>query len=275
MYVVVAVSGGIDSVVLLDMLVKSGEHHLVVAHFDHGMRDDSAADARFVQELAKKYGLEFVSRRDNLRGANEAEARDARYEFLFEQAKKRQAKLATAHHLDDLVETVVMNMRRGTRWRGLACMSDDRILRPLLKRTKSELRDYATNNHLEWVEDETNSQDKYTRNQIRRTTSTLSDWRKKQLFGLWQRQVEIKGKLKREINERDFPVHDRYFMIMVGQAEAEELIYEFVLRSTGVSLLSSQLKRLVMAIKVGRTGTVWQIAKGVEVQMGQKDWRIK
>ena len=57
MKIIVAVSGGIDSVVLLDMLARSGEHELVVAHFDHGMRDDSAADARFVELLAAKYGL--------------------------------------------------------------------------------------------------------------------------------------------------------------------------------------------------------------------------
>ena len=60
MKIIVAVSGGIDSVVLLDMLARSGGHNLVVAHFDHGMRDDSAADARFVELLAAKYGLSLL-----------------------------------------------------------------------------------------------------------------------------------------------------------------------------------------------------------------------
>ena len=66
MVYLVAVSGGIDSVVLLHMLVQEGEHDLTVAHFDHGIRDDSAADARFVEELAAQYGLPYVGKREEL-----------------------------------------------------------------------------------------------------------------------------------------------------------------------------------------------------------------
>lgn len=66
MKLIVAVSGGVDSVVLLDMLVRAGQDGLVVAHFDHGIRDDSAADARFVEGLAVSYGLSFEMRREEL-----------------------------------------------------------------------------------------------------------------------------------------------------------------------------------------------------------------
>ncbi len=62
----VAVSGGIDSVVLLDILVKDAQHELIVAHFDHGIREDSADDERFVRGLAAQYGLPFTSRRTEL-----------------------------------------------------------------------------------------------------------------------------------------------------------------------------------------------------------------
>ena len=275
MNIIVAVSGGIDSVVLLDMLARSGGHNLVVAHFDHGMRDDSAADARFVELLAAKYGLEFVSQREDLSGASEAQARDRRYGFLFGEAHKRQAKLATAHHLDDLVETIALNVNRGTRWRGLASMNDDRIWRPLVNRTKSELKDYAAENRLEWVEDETNSTDAYSRNRIRRKVAPLSDSTKLSLYSLWQKQVSLKQEIVREIQGSDFPVQSRYFMTMIERGVAIELLYEFVLGSTGVSLLTGQLDRLHLAIKVGRIGTIWQIAGGVEISLNRQNWRIK
>jgi tRNA(Ile)-lysidine synthase len=78
----VAVSGGIDSVVLLHKLVAAGEHELVVAHFDHGIREDSAEDARFVKGLAEHYGLPFVMKREELgKTAGEEQARTRRYAF--------------------------------------------------------------------------------------------------------------------------------------------------------------------------------------------------
>ena len=149
MKLIVAVSGGIDSVVLLDKLARSGRYQLIVAHFDHGMRQDSAADARFVAGLAKRHNLKFESRREELGKANEELARSRRYQFLFEIADEHGARLTTAHHLDDLVETVAINLTRGTRWRGLAGMSDERILRAFLGRKKSELKENATKHRLE------------------------------------------------------------------------------------------------------------------------------
>ena len=101
---VVAVSGGVDSVVLLDMLADEGVN-IVVAHFDHGIRPDSAADAWFVKALAARYGVEYIGKREEL-GADASEelARERRYAFLHEVAQKHHAKLVTAHHLDDLIE---------------------------------------------------------------------------------------------------------------------------------------------------------------------------
>src|SRR3989344_5293986 len=112
---IVAVSGGVDSVVLLDMLIKQKEHNLVVAHFDHGIRVDSDADARFVWELAKKYELSFEVRREELGdAASENTARSHRYAFLRDIAKKYSATIVTAHHADDVVETIAINLTRGT-----------------------------------------------------------------------------------------------------------------------------------------------------------------
>lgn len=275
MKVIVAVSGGVDSVVLLDMLVRSGKYQLVVAHFDHGMREGSAADARFVEKLAEGYGLIFESKREELIGASEELARNRRYEFLFEVARRHGARLVTAHHMDDVVETIALNIERGTRWRGLAGMSDERIWRPLKKRTKSELIEYALGERLEWVEDETNAQTIYTRNQIRQKLARLPYDQKLQIHQLWQKQLEVRHEIGREIEQAHFPIFSRYFLIMVGDLVAKELLYEYILDGCGVSLLGSQLEYGLLAIKTGRPGTSWQIGQGVVIKLTARDWRVQ
>src|SRR5579884_3654782 len=106
---VVAVSGGVDSVVLLDLLTKNHNLKLTVAHFDHGKRKDSASDRHFVQKLAEKHGLSFVYAEGRLGlGASEAAARKARYKFLQQVRESAEARaVVTAHHQDDLLETAI------------------------------------------------------------------------------------------------------------------------------------------------------------------------
>jgi tRNA(Ile)-lysidine synthetase-like protein len=167
---IVAVSGGVDSVVLLDILARQEGAQLIVAHFDHGIREDSGDDRLFVQRLAGKYGLPFVFDIGNLgKNASEAAAREARYVFL------RRVKLAAdaraiilAHHEDDLLETAILNMLRGTGRKGLSSLkSTTEIYRPLLHTPKANIIDYARAHGLEWHEDSTNVDTKYLRNHIR------------------------------------------------------------------------------------------------------------
>ena len=273
---IVAVSGGVDSIVLLHQLVEAGEYDLIVAHLDHGIRPDSGADARFVEALARSYGLVFEMRREELGAyASEEQAREKRYEFLFGLAEKYQAKVVTAHHMDDVVETVVLNISRGTRWRGLAGVSDDRIWRPFTKRTKSELIEYALGEKLEWAEDETNHQDVYSRNRIRKTLAVLPRSKKQQVYELWQKQTELRQKINREIGQADFPVCSRYFIIMIDPAVAHEILYDYVLKEAGVSLLKYQLENMHLAIKTGRPGTSWQIGQGLVVRLFLREWRAE
>lgn len=183
---VVAVSGGVDSVALLHMLVNqflknyqlpTSNSKLIMAHFDHGIREESGDDAQFVADLATKYGLSFELGRANLGpDASEETARDARYNFLRQCCIKYNATcVITAHHQDDLVETALINLIRGTSWRGLASLEFSssafglNIIRPLLNISKKEILRYAEAHELQWVEDSSNQNLEYLRNYVRRT----------------------------------------------------------------------------------------------------------
>lgn len=175
---IVAVSGGVDSMVLLDVLAKQKDINLIVAHFDHGIRTTSGQDMEVVKEVAHNHKLPFVTKKANLGpNASEETAREARYQFLISEMEKMGAdSIVTAHHQNDLVETAVFNMLRGTGRKGLTSLkSTDIVKRPLLKVTKKQIKDYAKANGLIWSEDETNSDLKYKRNYIRHNLLTRFD----------------------------------------------------------------------------------------------------
>jgi tRNA(Ile)-lysidine synthase len=168
---IVAVSGGVDSVVLLHILAEHWpKDRLVVAHFDHGIREDSGEDRAFVERLARIYGLPFVSAAAQLGlGASEAVAREARYAFLRQARQAASADyIVTAHHQDDLLETAIINMLRGTGRKGLSSLrSHGDLHRPLLTTPKAHVRMYARKHGLHWREDSTNADQSYLRNYVR------------------------------------------------------------------------------------------------------------
>lgn len=172
-----AVSGGVDSVVLLHILTSNyglpqTGYQFVVAHFDHGIRPDSVADSEFVKELASKYKIPFESAQGNLGPkVSEAKARASRYSFLNQIKKKYKADaIITAHHEDDLLETVLLNLLRGTYRKGLSSLSSHHgLIRPLLGSSKSEIVAYARKHKLRWREDVSNTDETYLRNYIRHT----------------------------------------------------------------------------------------------------------
>jgi tRNA(Ile)-lysidine synthetase-like protein len=157
---IVAVSGGADSMVLLDILAYASggrAYELVVAHFDHGIRADSKADRLLVEEAALSYQLPFIFDEAHLGHVSEAKARAARYLWLEAARVKHHAYgVITAHHQDDLLETSMMNLARGSGRRGLAPMRSGGIIRPLIGLSRKQLRDYANEHSINWNEDSTN-----------------------------------------------------------------------------------------------------------------------
>jgi tRNA(Ile)-lysidine synthase len=275
----VAVSGGIDSVVLLDMVVRAAKYDITVAHFDHGIRPDSAADARFVEGLAKHYKLPFTGKREEL-GANASEdqARRARYDFLFQEASKLQATIATAHHLDDMVETIIINIIRGTGWRGLAVLDRAGVVRPLLKYTKAELREYALEHRLEWVEDSTNSSQKFLRNRVRQSIEKdqMLIATKLQLRTLRDMQCNIRRRVE---TESDFllpsPPYSRYFFTAIDTATAYELLRIVVAKEVGTGPTRPQLERALLAIKTAKAHSRYDIGGGVRLMFTMQNFVVE
>ncbi len=269
---ILAVSGGVDSVVLLDMMAKKHEHQVIVAHFDHGIRENSAADARFVEALAKFYRLPYETKRVELGlSASESEAREARYAFMFELAKKYSANIVTAHHQDDVIETIVINILRGTGWRGLAVLNNTEVIRPLLNRRKQELYSYALQNKLEWVEDETNATDAYLRNRIRSRVSTLSEASRLRLFDLFISQKHLVVDIDSETLK--FNTGSRYFITMIDAPTAQELL-RAILKRQGLSLTRPQRERLLHAIKTAKPGTIFEAGQGVYVRFTDREFIV-
>ena len=187
--ILVAVSGGVDSMVLLHALHRlAPEHgwHLTVAHFNHQLRGRSSdADERLVCAVAKKLGLPFVAGRADVRKfararkiSIEMAARGARHGFLARAAKQRRiSTIALAHHADDQVELFFLRLLRGSGGEGLAGMkwvspspadAKIKLVRPLLDLPKSGIEKFARENKIRFREDASNRSPDFLRNRIRR-----------------------------------------------------------------------------------------------------------
>ena len=195
-----AVSGGIDSVVLCELCKQAG-YHFVIAHCNFQLRgEESDRDEKFVRSLGEKYGVEVLVKKFDTKQiaidekkSIETTARDLRYLWFYEKIVERRPTtddrqpkaddrlpttddrkptasfIVTGHHADDNIETVVMNFFRGTGISGIRGMlaKQGKIVRPLLFARRAELEDFVANNQLQYVTDATNFENEYTRNFFR------------------------------------------------------------------------------------------------------------
>lgn len=295
---IVAVSGGVDSVVLLDALMNpdrrletedrgllrsavfDSRSQLVVAHFDHGIRADSASDEVFVRGMAEQYGLPYETERAELGAdASEAAARQARYNFLRHICKKYDGQLITAHHQDDVIETMLINLIRGTGWRGLTPMAasnpkhsqlpapSSQVLRPLLDVSKQEILAYAQKHNLKWREDSTNSDTNYLRNYLR--LRLIPDMVKKdpmalrKLLAINKNATRLKNDIATELQKITTTHHlpptthhiPRYQLVMAPPPVAGEVVYQALTQlDPGWHPTQQQITRALHFAKTGRIG---------------------
>ena len=169
----VAVSGGVDSMVLLDLL-RELSYTIGVAHCNFQLRgEESDLDQQLVKEYCNTHDIPFYQKNfdtDLPKQSTQMAARTLRYEWFEALVQTEHYDwVLTAHHADDNIETLLMNITRGTGIEGLAAIPEQngKILRPLLPYYKSEIVDYAKTHGIEWREDRSNQSDDYTRNIIR------------------------------------------------------------------------------------------------------------
>lgn len=175
--IVIAVSGGPDSMCLLDLVLKSKENTtIIVAHVNHKLRKESDDEAKMVEDICKKNNIIYeCTSIDFYKGNTENYAREKRYTFFKKLIKKYNAKyLLTAHHGDDLMETIIMRLIDGKNISELTGFSkitkyDSYIIyRPLISITKEEILSYCKNNNITFCTDQSNFKDEYKRNRIRK-----------------------------------------------------------------------------------------------------------
>ncbi len=283
---VVAVSGGVDSVVLLDILRQYPGITLTVAHFDHGIRPDSRVDRLHVEALARRHGLPFVYSEGAL-GAetSEEKARNARYAFLRQVQKQTSADgIITAHHMNDVLETATHNLIRGTGRKGMASLkSVDGILRPLLHLPKDKLLSYAKENGLKWREDSTNNDMRYRRNYIRHQLlprlQKASPAKYEQLKTIIRRQAELNRAIDSSLHtilhvQPNTATLRRHDVIILPHKVARELVGEWLRQNGKREFSRRHLERATVALKTARPKTVLELDKKYRLEFDKKHARI-
>ncbi len=177
--VAVCLSGGADSMALFHFLCHNRQKlgiSLIALHVNHGLRSESDEEEEFVKNYCRQMDIPCfttafdMNKNQKPRGfSTETWARDLRYKFFFDMAKKYSATLATAHTSSDRAETVLFNIARGTSLKGARGIPPvrDGIVRPLIDCTREDIENYCRNNNIPFVTDNTNFQDIYSRNKIR------------------------------------------------------------------------------------------------------------
>ena len=254
MKLILAVSGGVDSMALLAMYAHAD---IIVAHIDHGTRKSSAKDADFVHQKCQKLGVKFYETKLELgEGVSEELARKKRYEFLKTIQEKEGGTLCTAHHLDDVLESIAINLIRGTGWRGLTPFYGDDLVRPfiILKMWKRDVLKFAGEQNIYFRQDPTNYETNYLRNRVRKKMAELDEVARADIINLFEKQNELRGKIEKLVTElakqtvvgKNF--HKKELFLVADEKVALEVLREICLMH-GYNLTRKQLADFLSAIK--------------------------
>ena len=294
--VVIAYSGGVDSQVLLHALARLKQNNqldnpLTVCHINHGLSKNAALWQQSAQLQCQQLGLPLtvceVLIDTSTSQSLEALARDARYKAL-QAAAPKNALIITGHHSDDQSETFLLALKRGAGLKGLAAMarisslSEHSLVRPLLDVTREDIVTYAKENHLDWVEDESNSDIRFDRNFIRHQIMPLLTKRWPAMLSTVQRSsehcregqllltelaeqdlalAELKPELKPESNSKSLSVTQ---LVRLSQPRFNNLLRHFLQQQGCLMPSAEQLRQVYLQISAPmdktpavKIGKVW------------------
>jgi tRNA(Ile)-lysidine synthase len=305
----VAVSGGIDSVALVHALLEiAGRKRLklLIGHVNHGLRgSESEADQRAVSELADRLGLPFEARRvdpelqrmdqsSRARPTLQEAARTLRYQALREMADETECqRLATAHNADDQAETVLLRLLRGSGPDGLAgipqCSPDGFVVRPMLQVSRQEVESYAALRGFAWREDRSNASSAYARNRLRLhwlpgLAKEFNDQLLRAIGNLAEAQRRdsewIAALVDREAAERFIPENGWLRVTPEGwdvlpEALARRLA-RWGLRRCGGERDTTRvhLERMLGFLRAGRSGTQIELPGGIRLERDRSGFRL-
>src|SRR5688572_21644935 len=283
---VVAVSGGIDSCVLLDAVLRlrTPGHHIVVASVDHGTGDAATEATARTVATAARHGVPAISERLSPVRHDDATLRAGRWSFLKRVGAVQDAPVVTAHTRDDHIETVVMRAMRGAGVRGLAgLLAASPVERPLLAITRKEIRAYADRRSVEFTEDPSNESLAYFRNRVR--LQLLPAIRRAapefeaQIFALSSRAAALRAEV--DSIARLFELETRAAMIIIDAAalsdlpdDSVRLLLPALLSRAGITLDRRGLVRLASVVK-GAPGSRGQLSGGFEAVRSRSEVTVR
>ncbi|HEV7704128.1 MAG TPA: tRNA lysidine(34) synthetase TilS [Gemmatimonadaceae bacterium] len=278
--VVLAVSGGRDSMVLLHAALTGARDSVAcVASFDHATGAHSARALALVARVANDLGATAVTARATTTVHREADWRAQRWSFLRRVAREHSARVATAHTRDDQVETVLMRTMRGAGARGLAALAADSapsmgVLRPMLEATRADVAAHAARARLTWEEDPSNARGDHLRNRVRlellpalaRARPSLAD----ELYALGARAAALRTEVERFVDlalapeHRDGAVRVARERMLGYDAPSLALLWPAIAARAGATLDRRGTDRLVAFTTTQRSGARMQLSGGFE-----------
>ena len=285
--VILAVSGGLDSMALLDAAARAVPHRIgAVATFDHGTGPHAAAAVSLVEATAGAFGLRTIVGRAAHRAVTEEAWRTARWQFLRQAARETPAVIATAHSRDDHLETVLMRVMRGSGARGIAALyAESPIVRPLLELPRTTIAAYVSARRVPHVPDPGNASRAHLRNRIRldllpalRAVRPSLDG---ELLDLSRRAARWRAELDRVIDDRAMAsctngtLHVASDALAGYDSETLSTLWPALAGRVGAVLDRRGTRRLAAFTITGRTGSAIQLSGGWEVLRRRHEFVVR
>ena len=270
--IVLGVSGGPDSISMLDILneiridkTNNLDFNIVVAHVNHMIREEAGEDLEFVKNFCNKIGVEFCSKsidiqkiaNNNKIGTEEA-GRNARYEFFDEILEKTNSKkIAIAHNKNDKVETIIMNMLRGSGiagLKGIEPIKNNKYIRPLIECERYEIENYCKEKNIEARIDRTNFENVYTRNKIR---NIIIPYIKKEFNPNIIQTMDRLSELVKEEDEYLDKLVEQKYQEMLLEEKTKEIVIDLKKFNKEEKVIKSRILLYTIARLLGST-------KGIE-----------